>query len=994
MIPQCVLAAALLAAAGGNQKGAPLGKDLDSAVMLSGDWVPDDPREIDFDKLPRVRSEHAVISDVRDAGGTRVNQHNYLVHHDGLFWAMWSDGPGAPRAPAEEHRNVLPGHDLAGQRVSFATSRDGKSWSEIRDLAGPPDSGFGWIARGFWIRDGKLLALVSRYKAPGYPGPGLQLHAFEGRSGNPPEWKHLGIAYDDALNNFAPKRLPNGQWMMSRRDHRRDVHLLFGGTKAFNQWESVPFVGYGETEMAAEEPYWWILPDGKLVALFRDNLGSGFLFRAFSTDQGRTWSRPVRTNFPDATSKFNGLRLSDGRYVLVSNSNPKERDPLTIALSDDGIVFTRMGYLVGGRHVDYPHVIEHDGHLYVAFAGAKQTVEVLKICIDELAMLPAEQDDVAGDAALLDSRKDRPPAEVIEYLNLDQAEASRQQAFARSGVQEIAPVLLPDGEVAAEAGGDAFTWPHGGIVDDVLIVHFRVRGGLIRSTDGGRTWEDPVFTDCGILVLGTTGNGKAVAVSVDRRKSNRLDVLVSKDKGESWQHHRVEGPTPAHLTGRIVAHPRFGLIAGGHPESNQLVFLVSQDEGQSWRRVAFPLPGFYTDGTVPFAWGDNLGVFARRHHGRGHWSAFAQCYPTNIEAAQRFEELQWQWTPNNIFVAKMDTPDAVYNPVSGRLEAVTTKRDAGFPYRDSGLNSRSAGYMTLNLWSIAPDEFLNGKKDWRFEGVLLRSKGEKARLQDPRDGMHPAGTVIDQKRGVQHIFIYGGDRAHGEGAPETGRTGVFRITRTLDTARWREKAAELDNYDQIFRIEEDFESLDRWVTSGSPMGQLEFHRTEPPRRVGDAPLPQGGMIAIDGQRLCIQTGEPGYHGLHCEDIVVTPNYRFEFKARVRAYADRGDMLGVNVNCGPQKFHLILRKDGVYDLEAPERARQILKMPMGDDWSVWAVEMRDGQARVYRDGEFVGNSTPMLDPVVGSRPISIYSNPDRGPGNRTDVQIEYFRFENL
>ena len=350
-----------------------------SPLMLAGEWVPDDPRRIDFDGLPRVPSEHSVVSDVRDAGGTRVNQHNYLVHYNGRFWAMWSDGPGGQRVPPEQHRDRVPGHDLAGQHVSFATSGDGMNWSDVRDLAGPPDDGFGWIARGFWLREGKLLALASRYKAPGYGGLGLQLHAFEAVPGEPPQWKHLGIAYDDALNNFAPKKLPTGQWMMSRRDHQRNVHLLFGGTEAFDQWESVPFVGYRDAGMAAEEPYWWILPDGNLVALFRDNLRSGFLFRAFSTDQGRTWSPPVRTDFPDATSKFNGLRLSDGRYVLVSNANPRQRNPLTIALSDDGMVFTKLGYLVGSRHVDYPHVIEHGGHLYVAFASAKQTVEVLKI---------------------------------------------------------------------------------------------------------------------------------------------------------------------------------------------------------------------------------------------------------------------------------------------------------------------------------------------------------------------------------------------------------------------------------------------------------------------------------------------------------------------------------------------------------------------------------------------------------------------------------------
>jgi hypothetical protein len=76
--------------------------------------------------------------------------------------------------------------------------------------------------------------------------------------------------------------------------------------------------------------------------------------------------------------------LSDGRYVLVSNPNPKKRDPLTLSVSPDGITFTQMLYLVGGRHIDYPHVIEHEGSLFIAFAGGKQSVEVLKVKLSQV----------------------------------------------------------------------------------------------------------------------------------------------------------------------------------------------------------------------------------------------------------------------------------------------------------------------------------------------------------------------------------------------------------------------------------------------------------------------------------------------------------------------------------------------------------------------------------------------------------------------------------
>ncbi|MCA9077657.1 MAG: exo-alpha-sialidase [Planctomycetaceae bacterium] len=370
-----------------------------SQLMLRGAWVPGESQAIDFDHLPQVPAEYAVISDVRgdrsvpvrettrqkadyESGG--VNQHNYLVHHDGEFWAMWSDGPGV--------------EDRVGQRVKFARSPDGLNWSEPQFLSPVPpqsgpdsphygtrsEAGFRYISRGFWQRDSELLALASLDEAAGFFGPSLEMHAF--RLEPDDTWKDLGVISDNTINNFPPKQIASGQWMMSRRtwDYKKvGVQFLVGGTRDIDQWESYPVLGSG-SELSAEEPLWWALPDGNLMALFRDNRKSGYLYRSFSTDDGRTWSRPVKTNFPDATSKIHGLQLSDGRFVLVSNPKPRKRDPMTISLSDDGKVFHTMLKLVGGRRIDYPHVLEHDGHLLIAFSGAKQTVEVLKVRISDL----------------------------------------------------------------------------------------------------------------------------------------------------------------------------------------------------------------------------------------------------------------------------------------------------------------------------------------------------------------------------------------------------------------------------------------------------------------------------------------------------------------------------------------------------------------------------------------------------------------------------------
>ena len=362
----------------------------ESPIMLAGDWVPSNPNRIDFANLPKVPSQYAMVNDARDLGGIWVNQHGYLAYFNNRFWAMWSDGPGEPRTTPDKHRNVVPGHDREGTRVSFATSPDGLNWSPKKDLSGPPAKGFGWIARGFWEREGELLALASHFNAPGYTGEGLSLEAFKWDE-NSNSWQAAGTVLDNALNNFPPKKLPNGQWMMSRRDSLQNVSVIVGGIEGFNQWEVQPVAMYQRGKTQAEEPYWYILPDGQnIVGLFRDNSNSKRLLRAFSTDNGLTWSNLIRTDFPDARSKFFALYTSHDYYALVSNSNPKGRDPLTLSLSKDGLIYTHMFYLVGGRHIDYPHMIEHDGSLYISFSSAKQTLEVLKVSLDDV-------DKLAGD---------------------------------------------------------------------------------------------------------------------------------------------------------------------------------------------------------------------------------------------------------------------------------------------------------------------------------------------------------------------------------------------------------------------------------------------------------------------------------------------------------------------------------------------------------------------------------------------------------------------
>jgi BNR repeat-like domain len=358
-----------------------------SQLMLDLPGSGTDPTKIDFAALRTARGKHAVVS-LPDAQWP-FRLHNYLAHHDGRYWCFWSHGP------------VI--EDRATQHLCYATSPDGLVWTKPRVLAGPPRAGFGYIARGLWVRDGELLALASLFEAPGYSGGDLELVAFRWQA-EQDAWQPAGRVFDDALNNFPPKKLPTGEWMMSRRASDRSVSILIGGLKAIDDWQVIPFSSYRLPGGGSpEEPCWWTLPGGEIVGLFRDNSRSGRLLRSFSTDNGRTWSEPVRTNFPDATSKFHVLETSRGYWVMVSNPNPKRRNPLCLSISRDGLVFTCMlrlpipenlpdvAWAEGSRRgsttyesLQYPHVIEHDGSLLVAFSRRKQTVEVVKIPLAEI----------------------------------------------------------------------------------------------------------------------------------------------------------------------------------------------------------------------------------------------------------------------------------------------------------------------------------------------------------------------------------------------------------------------------------------------------------------------------------------------------------------------------------------------------------------------------------------------------------------------------------
>lgn len=353
-------------------------------MMLDTTGVPMKDAKIQCLKLSEISGNHSVIS----AGNEERNfcLHSYLCYFNDKFWCMWSQG----QVIFEDGQN---------QHICYSTSFDGLSWEKPQILVGPAEQGkFRYIARGFWLReDNQLRVLISYDEVGKYFGAGLELQSFlwhsEGLC-----WKYEGTVFNNTISNFPPEKLPSGDWMIARRNSDRAVSFLIGGTTAIDQWDVIPFSNYKiEGVGEIEEPDWAILPDNRIVCLFRDNKKSNRLLRSFSADNGRSWSLPPAiTNFPNATSKFKFIRTSRGYYVIVNNPYPAGKT-LYLSISYDGMVFTKMFRLsIPGIFVEknlsrellqYPYIIEQDGSLLISFSRRKQTVEIFMIELDELEIL-------------------------------------------------------------------------------------------------------------------------------------------------------------------------------------------------------------------------------------------------------------------------------------------------------------------------------------------------------------------------------------------------------------------------------------------------------------------------------------------------------------------------------------------------------------------------------------------------------------------------------
>ncbi len=151
-------------------------------------------------------------------------------------------------------------------------------------------------------------------------------------------------------------------------------------------WKVVGPINDGK-EFDAIQPSVLTYPDGRLQILCRSR--QDVITESWSDDDGETWSPMKATSLPNPNSGTDAVTLQDGRQLLIYNHStkkgeePKNRNLLNLAISDDGINWKPVMTLENvpaESGYSYPAIIQTaDGLVHATYTYMRQTVKYVVV---------------------------------------------------------------------------------------------------------------------------------------------------------------------------------------------------------------------------------------------------------------------------------------------------------------------------------------------------------------------------------------------------------------------------------------------------------------------------------------------------------------------------------------------------------------------------------------------------------------------------------------
>lgn len=389
-------------------------------------------------------AEHSYIWQPANNGvDWAFNHFPSLVCFQNRFFVMWGNHPIGESGP--------------GQRVLYAWSDDeGKTWTKPNELfpipgevgapGTKPDIHLGpdrWI-----MIDGRLFAVA--YVVANGIYPVAREVAWSGQPGEP---FLLRVRPAGSALPLFMRELPTPDVVPSIA---ADLRAWYSRNTVVSWWMTVAEGGprYAIDGASMIEPVAYVAADGGKVMLLRSMPSTvahppanSRMYVSFDDGHGG-WAIPWPTDIPDAPSRTDILVLADGTTLLTGNQIAPEfdailpryrtRDPLTLAVSPDGLRFDHVfslragaptGYRIPGISqrtlgFGYPSSWARNGWLYTVYSIGKEDIALTRVPLDCLGIdAPsagfsawAAEAGLAGRTAMMEADPDQDGrSNLLEY---------------------------------------------------------------------------------------------------------------------------------------------------------------------------------------------------------------------------------------------------------------------------------------------------------------------------------------------------------------------------------------------------------------------------------------------------------------------------------------------------------------------------------------------------------------------------------------------------